>query len=661
MATTPPNAGRDWTKWFWLCATLLIAGFLVLAFLGVYQQDATYDEPVYFGVGKNLIEKGAWNVRGAALHPPLSFYVNSLPLLLIDRTPSNHAQLLLICRLTSLAVFAPPLLVAILLWARELYGRAAGLVALALAAFSPTLLAHAPLLTPDLALTTTGFIAMYLFWRSGSGARAALPWGILLGLALLSKVSSVLLVGAVALSALVVAWRRRDPGRLFGLLSGLAAALLVLNLGYGFHGISSWDQKAALMARFPVPLPAGVSPVVSALLPLPYLRVVVTQLGVGVKGWPSFLLGEVSPTGWWYYYFVAFLIKETLPFLVLLAASVFCARRTRASRLDELLLLIPPVLFLGFFSFVGKVHIGIRYLLPAFPFLFVSAAKVIRLRQRARWPPVVVCGLLVWHAVSALRICPDYLAYFNELVGGPRNGYLYLGDSNLDWGQNRTRIKAYTRKHRIRLEPKLLPETGRVAVRADRLQGRANRRLYRLLREEYAPEDQLGYNWLIYDLERGRRFPADSILPVLSGPTWLATPGREPGWQAPGFVPIGWKPAFAAPGDEFQAAAEYPGTQAVLMSCTAPLSECHFLRSFPLGRPAVQAILHFASRDRYEIYANGRLVAGRSQCAAAFVEEEHRLTRHLQPGGNSIAIWEAACESAPHGVFVELRVAQASP
>jgi len=31
---------------------------------------------------------------------------------------------------------------------------------------------------------------------------------------------------------------------------------------------------------------------------------------------------------------------------------------------------------------------------------------------------------------------PHYLAYFNELVGGSKNGYEYLLDSNLDWGQD---------------------------------------------------------------------------------------------------------------------------------------------------------------------------------------------------------------------------------
>jgi hypothetical protein len=42
-----------------------------------------------------------------------------------------------------------------------------------------------------------------------------------------------------------------------------------------------------------------------------------------------------------------------------------------------------------------------------------------------------------------LRIAPHHLAYFNEFVGGPDQGYRYLSDSNLDWGQDLKGVKAY--------------------------------------------------------------------------------------------------------------------------------------------------------------------------------------------------------------------------
>ena len=36
------------------------------------------------------------------------------------------------------------------------------------------------------------------------------------------------------------------------------------------------------------------------------------------------------------------------------------------------------------------------------------------------------------------------MAYFNEIVGRPDQGYLYTVDSNLDWGQDLKRLVKWT-------------------------------------------------------------------------------------------------------------------------------------------------------------------------------------------------------------------------
>src|SRR6185503_298592 len=139
----------------------------------VYGQDLTYDERSYFGLGLEILGQGRWEGR-TLLHPPLSFYVASLPLLFQAGPPNpDDARVVLLGRLASLFLFAVPLLVGVTMWARELYGDAAALVALTLGAFSPTLLAHGPLTTPDAALSATGFFAVYLYWRTGGGRK---PW-----------------------------------------------------------------------------------------------------------------------------------------------------------------------------------------------------------------------------------------------------------------------------------------------------------------------------------------------------------------------------------------------------------------------------------------------------------------------------------------------------
>ena len=488
-------------RFFDLVAAGMIGCFVALALHGVWGQDPTSDERRYFGVGRDIIRTHEWARPEALLHPPLGYYVDSLPLLLLDEPSSEDPLALFLSRATSLLVFGVPLLVVVFRWARELYGPAAGLLALGLAAFSPTLLAHAPLITPDVALTATGVVALYLFHGSGHGSGRAWTWGLALGACLLTKTSAWLFVAALVADGILVAWRRRDRSAILRLAGGLAVAYVTLLVGYGFAGLFDAKGKADLVARVPdLALARAAARLASPFLPLPYLKATATQLGVGWHGWDAYLMGEVSRTGWWHYFLVALAVKETIPCLLLLVASLIVFRWKQAGR-QELLLLLPVLLFFGAFS-LGRVQIGIRYVLPAFPFLFIFASSLARLR--ARWSRIAVGILLALHAAAAVRASPDFIAYFNELAGGPANGYRWLADSNLDWGQNLTRMQAYARERGIAIEPDVLPATGLVAVRVNRLVGIGDPETYRVLREQYEPVGNVGYNWLIYDLARSR-------------------------------------------------------------------------------------------------------------------------------------------------------------
>ena len=484
-----------------IAAAVLIACFVALALHGVWGQDATSDERHYFGAGLEILRAHAWTGYGARLHPPLSYYVQSLPLVWLGESSPDDPVALFPCRATSLLVFGVPLLVVAFRWARELCGPAAALVALALIVFSPTVLAHAPLLTPDVPLAATGTLALYLFHRADHGAGRPWGWGLALGLCLLSKASAWLFAAALVIDAVVMAWRRRDRGILLRVAAGVLLSYAVLLVGYGFNGLLDTKGKTELIARVPdLPLARTAAHIASPFFPLPYLKGVATQLGVGWGGWESYLVGELSRNGWWYYFLVALAVKETIACLLLLAASLIAFRWRQAGR-EELLLLLPPLLFFVVFS-LGRVQIGIRYVLPAFPMMFIFVSSLARLRER--WTRVAIGLLLAAHAAAALRASPDFIAYFNELAGGSKNGYRWLADSNLDWGQNLTRVRAYARERGIAIEPDVLPSTGLVAVRANRLVGIGDPETYRVLRETYDPVDNVGYNWLIYDLARKR-------------------------------------------------------------------------------------------------------------------------------------------------------------
>ena len=60
-----------------------------------------------------------------------------------------------------------------------------------------------------------------------------------------------------------------------------------------------------------------------------------------------------------------------------------------------------------------------------------------------------LAALALWYIISSASIFPHYLAYFNELIGGPGQGYKYLVDSNLDWGQDLKGLKRYMDAHGI--------------------------------------------------------------------------------------------------------------------------------------------------------------------------------------------------------------------
>jgi hypothetical protein len=433
----------SWTRLTPIAAAALLLVFAALALTSMRQKSATWDETHYLGVGAWLLHERSWDVPSARLHPPLSFYLNSLTLLAdgvdvseFQRGPaarygrgiargrrllatSEHGAEGLLFRARLPTVVLGVLLGwTVFLWTRDLYGAEGALLSVFLFAFSPNLLAHTRLITPDLAVTAFGFAAFHQLWRGlRAGSRYALGLaGVFLGLALLSKFSALLLLPLVLAVGFAVEAPRVAALRLaavFALAGG------VLTLGYGPH----------------------VEEFVHGLQ---------SQLALATSGRePSFLNGAVSNRGWWHYYLVALAIKLPLPLLLLLAARAAMPRRAPGPGWrDTLFLLAPVAAYLGFFSAFGAVNNGLRYVLPILPFLLVWVG---RLPAALVWTPPpwrgvgVACLVLAcaWTAFGTWRLHPHPLAHFNELVGGPANGHRHLLDSNLDWGQDLPGLAAW--------------------------------------------------------------------------------------------------------------------------------------------------------------------------------------------------------------------------
>ncbi len=306
--------------------------------------------------------------------------------------------------------------------ARTMLSPLGSLAALLLYCTMPPIIAHSALATLDvgvMALLFAGFVALERF-ASTTMARWAVATGVLFGLALTGKGVAALFVPLLPLLA-AVGWPRWDRAGVRRFAGGLASM-----------GIAAWVTVLAVYGFSGFPLPAPV---------LEGLRFQVAASSAGE--FPAFLFGAWSQTGWWYYYLVALLFKTPLPTLALLIVGAWAVARRRLSGAGDLWMVLPPLLLLYVLSFhYGKFY-GVRYLLPAFPFLVLLAGRGVDVLLRGGRSAVAVAVLLLWQLTASLLAAPHHLAYFNELAWPTDHARRVLLDSNLDWGQDLGRLKTY--------------------------------------------------------------------------------------------------------------------------------------------------------------------------------------------------------------------------
>lgn len=442
-----------------LAAVLLLVVFVILCAHGLRWDTPTVDELAHLPSGWYTLKTGRFDLF--PLNPPLVKLLSALPLLALnprldpdarventgwypwlygtdfmERNREIYDRLFLLGRLP---VVALGLLTCWLVfrWARELYGDEAGLVALLLAVFFPSLIAHAHLATVDVGLCFFLLLALYLFWRF---VQRPTPWmlvacGAALGLAQLSKFTALILYPVLVLLALA---REKRPRSLASLALIFLLSLIVIDAGYLFQGVGrpvgSFRFESRLLGGMAAILPAGLP------LPLPadYLEGLdALQLVNDVGEYPEYLFGRWSREGSPAYYLVAILFKTPLPLLAALLIAPFARREAWG----QSFLWLPALVLLAFFS-VSKVHYGIRYILPVFPLLFIYAGRLVPwVRARGRAIQAAAVALLLAYPLSALLTTPDTISYFNVLAGG--RGDEILLDSNIDWGQGLKRVRAF--------------------------------------------------------------------------------------------------------------------------------------------------------------------------------------------------------------------------
>lgn len=421
-------------------AVLSFCIFFALAVDTAYQKSPTNDEPMHLTRSITLLQTGDFRLQFE--HTPLGHWLLGIFIWkqpdvqslfhwssgdrlkiaheLIWESDQNVDQLIWLGRF-------PLILTGVLLgafmarWAAQWQGYPAMIVTMILFSVSPNLLASATLATTDLVTATTFFVTSYALWRF---RQRPTRWrwvvtAVTTGLALASKLTSVLLIPYVMFFS-YRSWQREKP------IWQLLLRYLGLFIIAGGVLWSFYLFEIGTSTFFPWPLPAPT-----------YWKSLGEVLAHVEAGHKYFFLGNVSIEGNWFYFPVVFLIKTPLMemFLSGVAFIVLLQKKNKSQWETAAFLLFPSLLLLAI-SITSKLNLGYRHILPIVPpLLTLAGVSISFFYTRPIFRAFVIIGL-TWNLMTGLYRHPHHLAYFNELVGGSGQGYRYVGDSNLDWGQD---------------------------------------------------------------------------------------------------------------------------------------------------------------------------------------------------------------------------------
>ncbi len=469
----------------WPAALALMLVYFVMAVTSVREKSATFDELSHLTAGYSYWitgdfrlnpESGTLAQRWAAL--PLLFGGYRFPSLDQEAwwkadvfalgyhffyDQGNDVGAMLLAGRTMTAVLAVGLGLLVYAWSRRLFGPTGGVLSAALYAFCPTLLANGRLITTDLAAALFFTASVWSLWVAFHvvSPRSVLVAALAVAGLWQAKMSAVLILPtALALLGIRLAAgrpmtlavgggrevRSRSAQLLVLLAAGTVQAAVVVLVTWGFYHF----RYAAVRTPSPQADPFDWADVLGGagalapairfgrdhqLLPEAFLYGFARFLRL-TPNRPAFLNGEHSFVGWRWFFPYCLAVKTPLPLLALVAAGAAGAVMRR-----ETLYGTAPLWALLAVYWAGAIgsnfNLGHRHLLPTYPAMLVLAGGLaywLETRRRAASLPIAAAVLAC--VVASVSTWPHYLAYFNQLAGGPRQAYRHLVDSSLDWGQD---------------------------------------------------------------------------------------------------------------------------------------------------------------------------------------------------------------------------------
>ena len=451
--------------------------------------------------------------------------------------------------------------------------RELALIALILFLFSPNLMAHGRFITTDMGATVFSLFALYAYYLylEKSDWKRYIWAGVVFGLALLAKFSTFLLIPTFLLIGLLygIGSYRKGKFKLMLKTTGIEVgkSLGIIVIGYLLVGLwyvpHIWNMPIAVQHQLinesikdsdlgHLGFNTLLNNMTDITILRPYSQYLLGFLMVSAHttgGHTTYFFGQLG-THWPDYFIFAYLLKEPIAgqilfyfalLVFLTATAVSLSKVFRGEKTKSYYWLRENAVILGYaflalvvfgMASANKLQLGIRYILPFFPFVYLFIAIMLGkfakdLNKKKKlgfyWINVsLVSLLLVLFVGSNLINYPSYLSYFNEIKGGGSEGWKYMVDSNVDWGQDLIRLRQFMDQKDIplinidyfgggnldyylggRYQPwgyNLKPGTGWFAISASAIQWNT-----------LNPKEKCNYHWLT-DNYQPVKFVGNSIL-----------------------------------------------------------------------------------------------------------------------------------------------------
>lgn len=491
--------------------TNLIAIFLLMTmfasgFFSMRGISTTMDELAHIPAGYSYLSQKDYRLNPE--HPPLIKDFSAIPLLFLNLNfPKNNASwkneinsqwsfgteflyqsgndadeiifwaripMLLILVLFGFLIFK---------WVKELAGNTYALFALTLFSFSPAFLANGRLVATDVAAAFGAVLATY-FWLKFLKTpirKNLIKGGLALGISLLFKFSLILLLPFFLIITLIYGYLKNQTIKYFTslILAGLIALIFVIWPIYQFHMIN-YPPELQLRDTQTTLETFGFKPLKDLSIWMsdkPLLRapnhylfglLMATQRTIG--GNTVYFMNMIGNMGWWFYFPVVYFLKVPIALHILTLIALFGSlwlikkpfwinskERLKTwikKHFTEFSMMIFLVIY-WITSITGNLNIGVRHILPTFPFMYILITLGIKnwttSIKRFKKIAISLVGILIaWYIFSSLSVFPNYLSYFNEIGGGPENGYKNVVDSNYDWGQDLKRLRTFVEEKNIK-------------------------------------------------------------------------------------------------------------------------------------------------------------------------------------------------------------------